>query len=245
MKRILMFATLFLSLVQQLTGQTIATKQNDGRMNTLDATDRFQYIFPYDGRSIELRGSRYLVDTLYHQGELQTTNKLYTTELLYRYDQTQRMVQVKTESGKELWLNEDDVVSFKLFFGNDVIRFTSTTVPNGRKKTLMQVIYQSPTMHLLRDSYKFIFRVKGDETGYTTRQPYNEVRNDYRYFFNNDPNVSFQEIKINKKSFIKLMPTKKVQITNLFKANKSKGELTISKLSEILKALDEKNEKAN
>ena len=241
MKNNLTFAFI-LSCTCITMAQLPSTRTNDGSINLLTSDDRFQYINPFDGRSVAMRGTPYFLDSLYRPGELQTTRKLYTTELLYRFDQTQRMVQIKTENGKELWLNELDVVYFKLFFGEKSVYFISAAVPNSRKKTLLQVIYKSPTMQLLRDSRKYIYRVKSENLdGYSSELVYDEARKDYRYFFNEGEGRIFKEVKINAKSFSNLMPKNRAQITKLFKkAEQTKEGLTITKLAEILKELDKK-----
>jgi hypothetical protein len=235
---------LFLFATYLMVAQQPTTRQNDGRVNLLTSQDRFQFINPFDDRLINVRGTRFFFDSTYRSGELQTTKTLYTTELKYRFDQIERMVQVKLENGKELWLNEKDVVYFKLFIDDKVVDFVPALIPNGRKSmTLLQVIYKSPTMQLLRDSRKYIFRVKSDNIdGYSSEEVYDEVRKDYRYFFNQGESAVFTEVKTDAKSFIKLMPTKRSQISKLFKAAQTKDGLNITKLSAILKELDKKEE---
>ena len=220
--------------------QVVSPRTNDGRVNLVTNDDRFQYLNPYDNRSVSMQGTRYFLDSIYRPGELRTAKGLYTSELLYRFDQAERMVQVKTESGKELWLNEYDVLDFKLFFGNRVIEFVPAAVPNGRKLTLLQVIYKSPTLQLLRDSRKYVIRVKSDNLdGYSSDVVYDEARKDYRYFLNQGVNsIAFQEVKINTKSFVKMMPHKKNLITRLFKAGEAKEGLTVTKVAGIMKELD-------
>jgi hypothetical protein len=243
MKKKMMFP-LFLCVTYLMAAQQPTTRQNDGRVNLLTSQDRFQYINPFDDRLINMRGSRFFLDSTYRPGELQTTKTLYTTELQYRFDQIERTVQVKLENGKELWLNEKDVVYLKIFIDDKVVHFIPALVPNGRKSmTLLQVIYKSPTMQLLRDSRKYIFRVKSDNIdGYSSQEVYDEVRKDYRYFFNTGESAVFTEVKTEAKSFIKLMPTKRSEIARLFKTAQTKGGLNITKLSDILKELDKKEQ---
>lgn len=197
----------------------------------------------FDIRDVPMRGTRYFNDSLYHKGELQTTTALYTTELAYRYDQIERTAQVRMPEGQELWLLEKDIVYFKLFIDDKVLLFEPASVPNGQKITLLQVIYKSPTMQLLRDPRKYVFRVRPEAAdGYSSDIVYDEVRKKYRYFVNKGGNTPFKEIKPTAKSLIKLMPEKKARITQLFKTAQKKGGLTVSKLEEILAQLDEKKE---
>jgi hypothetical protein len=236
---------LFLSITSLAMAQQPTTKPNDGRINFITSTDRFQYINPFDDRLINVKGTRFFFDSIYHPGELQTAKSLYTTELQYRFDQIERMVQVKLENGKELFLNEKDVIYLKMVIGDKEVYFIPASVPNGRKSTLLQVIYKSPTMQLLRDSRKYMFRVKSENIdGYSSEEVYDEVRKDYRYFFNKGENLAFSEVKMDAKSFVKVMPEKKLQIIKLFKAGQTKEGLTITKLAAILKELDKKEEAA-
>ena len=238
-----LFLALLLSISYWAMAQQAAPRQNDGRVNFLTSQDRFQYVNPFDERLVNVRGTRFFFDSIYHSGELQTAKALYTTELQYRFDQIERMVQVKLDNGKELFLNENDVIYFKMLIGDKEVYFIPAAVPNGRKSTLLQVIYKSPTLQLLRDCRKYIFRVKSDNIdGYSSEEIYDEIRKDYRYFLNKGDNMVFTEVKINAKSFAKVMPDKKGQIAKLFKAGQAKDGLTITKLAAILKELDKKDD---
>jgi hypothetical protein len=238
MKKILTTA-FFFNVVGLLMAQVVAPKTNDGRVNLVTEGDRFQYINPFDNRTVAMQGTKYFLDSIYRPGELRTQKGLYTSELLYRFDQTERMVQVKTQSGKELYLNEYDVLDFKMFIGDRVVHFVPAAVPNGRKLTLLQVVYQSPTLQLLRDSRKYVLRVKSDNLdGYSSDIVFDEARKDYRYFMNVGTGIAFQEVKISPKSFVKMMPQKKSLITRLFKAGQAKEGLTLTKVAGIMKELD-------
>ena len=207
---------------------------------TLSSTDRFQYIDPYDIRDISLVGDRFFFDSLYHPGELKTINTLYTTELMYRFDQIEGTVQVKLSDGKQMLLAENELVYCKLFVENDTVVFKPVSVPNGRKKSVVQVIYESPTMQLYRDSRKYIYRAKSANIdGYGSVDTYDEIRKKYRYFFRKNQKGAFTEVKAEAKSFINLMPEKRSLITQLFKSKQaSKGGLTVSKLTQIMLELD-------
>jgi hypothetical protein len=237
MKNLLVFV-LFITAISATTAQT---RTPDGRVNFVSQNDRFQFINPFDEREVNTKGTRYFLDSMYRPGELKTTNQLYTTELLYRFDQIERTVQVRLPDGKEMLLKEQDVVYLKINFGDRSVMFVSAAVPNGYARTLVQVIYQSPTMQLLRDSRKYIFKVKSDNLdGYSSEIVYNDVRKDYRYFFNKGGSRPFKEIKPDAKNFIKVMPERKALITRLFKTAEQKEGVTLTKLSNILKELDKK-----
>ena len=112
-------------------------------------------------------------------------------------------------------------------------------VPNGRKLTMVQVIYKSPTMELYRDPRKYIFRVKSENIdGYSSEKVYDEIRKDYRYYFRKNNTGAFKEVKLTAKAFAAVLPQKRAQIVQLFRAGQTKGGLTISKLAEIMVELD-------
>ena len=214
-----------------------------GRMNLLTSEDRFQYINPFDAREKEIVGERYFYDSLYRAGELKTTKKLYTEELTYRFDQIERTVQVKLDNGKQLFLYEKDIEYCKLFIEGKTVVFMPEMVPNGRRQpTLLQVVYKTPTLQLYRDTRKYIFRVKSEYTdGYSSDKIYDEIRKDYHYYFRKGDKGPFKEVKIDAKSFIDVLPQKRAQILQLFRAGQTKGGLSVTKLSDIMTELDKTN----
>ncbi len=112
-------------------------------------------------------------------------------------------------------------------------------VPNGRKITVLQVIYKSPNMQLYRDARKFIFRVKSNDIdGYSSEKVYDEVRKDYRYYLRVGDSGEFTEVKTTAKSFAQALPEKRSQIDILFRIAKKKEGLTVTKLSDIMAQLD-------
>ena len=212
---------------------------NAGRINLITSNERFQYINPFDGRDVPTRGERFLNDSTFRDGELKTLTNLYTTELKYRFDQIERTIQVKMESGKMLYLFEKDIEYCKIFIDDKVLMFVPAAVPNGRKLTLMQVIYKSPTIQLYRDVKKYVFRVKSANIdGYSSEEIYDDIRKDYRYFLRKGETNNFTEVKIDVKSFVNVLPDKRVQITKSFKAAKANDGLSVSKLAQIMAEID-------
>ena len=212
---------------------------NAGRINLITSNERFQYINPFDGRDIPTRGERFLNDSTFRDGELKTLNNLYTTELKYRFDQLERTVQIKMENGKMLYLFEKDIEYCKIFIDDKVLMFVPAAVPNGRKLTLMQVIYKSPTIQLYRDVKKYVFRVKSANIdGYSSEEVYDDIRKDYRYFLRKGETNNFTEVKIDIKSFVNVLPDKRAQITKAFKAAKANDGLSVSKLAQIMAEVD-------
>ncbi|MBL7817925.1 MAG: hypothetical protein JNL70_23150 [Saprospiraceae bacterium] len=211
----------------------------NGYTNMPTTNDRFQYINPMDLRNIELEGERYFYDSLYRPGELKTKTNFFANELTYRFDQIERTVQVKLDNGKQMFLTESNIDYFKLFIDDKLVTFEPQSVPNGRKLTMLQIIYKSPTLQLYRDVRKYIFRVKSDNNdGYGSNQVYDEIRKDYRYFFRKGDKGAFKELKIDAKSMIAAMPSKKAQINQFFRLNQSKGGMNVTKLAQLMAELD-------
>ena len=240
MKKIFL-SFLWLSPTAFVFAQGIAPNPiNQGKLNMASSDEAFRFVNAYDGRRKDLVGEVYFNDTLYHEGELKTTKRLYTTELQYRFNQVERTVQVKlTDGGKEMYINEKDIVYCKIMIEGKAITLVPAKVPNGRKITVLQVIYKSPNMQLYRDARKFIFRVKSNDIdGYSSEKVYDEVRKDYRYFLRVGDSGEFTEVKTTAKSFAQALPEKRSQIELLFKIGKKKEGLTVTKLSEIMAQLD-------
>lgn len=233
------FLALFLFQGFLTFAQAPSALATSGRLNLPSMDERFQYIYPYDGREKPLVGERYFYDSLYREGELKTTKRLYTTQLSYRFDQIERTVQIKMENDKQVYLYESDIEYLKLFIEDKTVVFMPVKVPNGRKLTMVQVIYKSPTMELYRDPRKYIFRVKSENIdGYSSEKVYDEIRKDYRYYFRKNNTGAFKEVKLTAKAFTAVLPQKRAQIVQLFRAGQTKGGLTISKLAEIMAELD-------
>jgi hypothetical protein len=212
-----------------------------GNLNLATSDEAFRIVNAYDGRKVELVGEPYLNDTLYHEGELKTHKRLYTKELQYRFNQIERTVQIKLTDGKEMYLNEREIVYCKIVIEGKTITLIPAKVPNGRKTTMVQVLYKSPNMQLYRDARKFIFRVKSNDIdGYSSEKVYDEVRKDYRYYLRIGDTGDFTEVKTTAKSFAQVLPEKRSKIELLFKAGKKKEGLSVTKLTEIMTALDSK-----
>jgi hypothetical protein len=212
---------------------------SQGKLSMASSDEAFRFVNGYDGRRKDLVGEVYFNDTLYHEGELKTTKRLYTTELQYRFNQVERTVQVRLDNGKEMYINEKDIVYCKIVIDGKTITLVPDKVPNGRKITVLQVIYKSPNMQLYRDARKFLFRVKSDAIdGYSSEKVYDEVRKDYRYYLRVGDSGEFTEVKTTAKSFAQALPEKRTQIDVLFKIAKKKEGLTVTKLSDIMAQLD-------
>jgi hypothetical protein len=237
MKKIFLCFLCFLSTLFVLAQN--ADPLSVGKLNLASGDEAFRFVGGYDGRKIDLVGEVFLNDTLYHEGELKTSKRLYTNEMKYRFNQVERTVQVRLADGKEMYINEKDIVYCNIVIEGKTITLVPAKVPNGRKITIMQVIYKSPNMQLYRDARKFIFRVKSNDIdGYSTEKVYDEVRKDYRYYLRIGDSGEFTEVKTTVKSFAQALPEKRSQIELLFKNAKKKDGLTVTKLSNIMAQLD-------
>ncbi len=183
-----------------------------------------------DDRVEELYNKRFFNDSIFRQGELRTQKSLFTTELGYRYDQVEKTIEVKTESGKQIYLEAKDVVYCKLFFEDHTAVFMPVTLPKQKDLTLVQVLYKTSTLQLYRNIQKKIVNF--------------EPIKDYRYYIRKDNHSSLKEIEMNEKSLINVLPTKRSRITQFFKGKK-REELTLSKVVSLMGELDKTNNVEN
>jgi hypothetical protein len=201
---------------------------------------RFDNMIVPDERYEGIKGNRYFYDDKYHEGTLTMTRKReFGKDMLFRYDQLEGTVQMKYPDGKEVLVDQNEVLNFNLFVENKSVIFIRLKTPsNSTGFSLVQVIYYSPTLKVVREPRKKLKRV--ENTGaYSQNQIYDTYDNDYHYFMQRGEE-SLIEIKPTAKSFSKALPEKAKKVETLFKAAKSKGELSVSKLAEIIKKLDEK-----
>lgn len=190
----------------------------------------FYHSMALDDRIEELYNKRFFNDSLFREGELRTRKSLFTTELAYRFDQVEQTIEVKTESGKQVYLEAKDVVYCKLFFEDHTAVFMPITLPKQKDLTLVQVIYKTPTLQLYRNIQKKIVNF--------------EPIKDYRYYLRKDNKGLLKEIEINEKSLINELPTKRSRIAQFFKGKK-KEDLTLSSLVHLMGQLDEKENVEN
>jgi hypothetical protein len=200
---------------------------------------RFDNLIVPDERYEGIKGSRYFYDDKFHEGTLTMTRKReFGKDMLFRYDQLEGTVQMKYPDGKEVLVDQKEVLNFNLFVEDKSVVFIRMKTPTNNAFSLVQVIYYSPTLKVVRDPRKKMKRV--ENTGaYSSNQIYDTYENDYHYFMQRGEENPM-EVKPTAKSFSKAMPDKAKKIESLFKAAKNRGELSVSKLAEIIKKLDEK-----
>lgn len=193
----------------------------------------------FDDRYDGIKGNRFFYDDQYHEGELMLNDStLINNQVVYRFDQLTGAVQVKYPDGRELYLKTNNIMTFRVKVGNQDVFFTKGVMPdNLREYRLLQVIYYSPTLKLLRDSRKKLTRVN-DTGAYSKGEVYDEIENDFRYCIQRGDNAP-NEVKPSRKSFIKAMPDLEKKIEQLFNTPQYKSDLTVSKLAELMRKLDE------
>jgi hypothetical protein len=186
-----------------------------------------------------VEGTRYFYDDRYHDGELVLKDKKrFTKPIKYRFDQLEGSVQVLLSDGKELLLEDSTVFSLQLYVSDDkVVSFINTKLPNFEKPRILQIIYQTPKMRLLRDVRKKIMK-KMYIGQSASNVPDDKLIKDYTYYFA-EKGAPLVKIKPNEKGFIKVLPHKKKEIERLFELTKFKKELTVSKLVELMQKLEE------
>lgn len=193
----------------------------------------------FDDRYDGVKGSRFFFNDAFHEGELMFTDSTFLKgNVLYRFDQLAGAVQTQTADNKETYLKNSNILSFKLKIkGQDIIFTRSVTPESPREYKLLQVIYYSPTLKLLRDSRKKMTRVN-DTGAYSKGEVYDQIENDFKYYIvrGNDKPV---EVKPTRKSFAKALPDMERKIEQLFDTPQYKKDLSVSKLGEMMKKLDE------
>jgi hypothetical protein len=227
-----------ISTAMAVNDSKTSAKQDD----LVENKPKFQNVdgnFAMDDRYEGVKGNRFFYDDKYHEGTLiMTKNREFGKDMLFRFDQLEGTVQLKYPDGREILVDQNEVLNFNLFIENKSVIFVRMKTPKSDKFALVQVIYYSPTLKVVRDPRKKLKRV--DNTGaYSSNQIFDTFENDYHYFLQNGEE-NMQEVKPTAKSLSKAMPEKAKKIESLFKTAKGKGELSVSKLAEIMKKLDDK-----
>jgi hypothetical protein len=221
MKKNQLFVLFFLGTVVAVA----QTQDISGPPSTL-----FYHSMAQDARIEELFNKRFFNDSLFRQGELRTRKALFTTELGYRFDQVEQTIEVKTTTGKQLYLEPKDVLYCKLFFEDHTVVFMPVPLPKKKNLTLVQVVYKTPSLQLYRDIRKKIIN--------------SEPEKDYRYYIRKDNKESLKEVEINEKSLVNILPHKRSRITKFFKGKK-KEDMTLSQVVHLMGELDEANKPDN
>ena len=208
--------------------------------STFGNMGRIYHVPNYDILPIETKGSRFFNNETYVKGALKTPDSLYQKDLLFRYDQIDRTLQIKFPDGKVMLLDPRHIVHFKLFIEDKTFLFERSQVSYKREQDILQVIYSSPTMRLLRDARKK--KKKVTETDLYTSAPtahYEVYENDYRYYLVFDNMTKMNAVTISKISFANLIPSKATFVNQLFSREEFRTDLTVTKLKELIHLLDQ------
>jgi hypothetical protein len=234
MKEKIVFVCVFLSL-KCLTAQTIAT-QNAAAQNGSPILNNGNTMITFNERYDGVEGNRFFFDDDYHKGELwMTNNRHYTDQYKYKFDQLAGTVQVQQANGKEILLNIEEIITFQMFIDDKSVTFFKTKLPNADSSAIVQVIYWSPKMALLRDIKKKLVRQR-ESNAYSSGKVFDKIVSDYQYYFSKKDGAIVQ-IKPTKKGLLKVLPEKEAEIEQLFKTKKYE-RLTMSKLAELMQKLD-------
>jgi hypothetical protein len=143
-------------------------------------------------------------------------------------------------NGEEILLDPRRIVYFKLFIEDKTLLFERTQLTYKRESDVLQVIYSSPTMRLLRDARKKKTKVT-DIDLYTSapKAHYVVYENDYRYYLVFGDMAKFTPLSISKTSFSLIIPSKAAFINQLFNKREFRTDLGVSKLKELIRLLDE------
>ncbi len=229
------FITLVFTMIfSKLSSQATFYESAFGNMG------RIYNVTNYDILGTETKGSRYFNDETFVKGELKTPDSLYQKDILFRYDQIDRTLQIKLPNGKEGALDPRNIVYFKLFIEDKPFLFERTQIAYKREQDILQVIYSSPTMRLLRDARKK--KRKVTDTDLYTSAPkahYIVYENDYRYYLVFGDMAKLDPVNISKMSFANLIPSKAAFISQLFDKKEFRTDLTVTKLKELIGLLDQ------
>lgn len=233
-----------------LTGN-IELKNQDNKTLTLNIQQvvNFSIIIKdkfFNFNQINVQGAPYFYSADFHQGELiLSKNRRYKSEFKYRFNQYLGTLEIQYPDNQIFALDNKEVMAFSLNIENKVISFMQIGTTDTNEFKLLQAIYFSPTIKLLRDSNKDIVRESDMTSGYlssskmVSRYLYKE---NYHYFISkvDQPLV---EVQLTEKSLAKVFPEKKKILKKLFAQSKYKEDLTVSKVQDLMQALDKTDKK--
>jgi hypothetical protein len=218
----------------------VNTLTNNSNPNT--GVDMKRHYYIHD--DYKVNGNRFFYDDNYRTGELWTKNGHYSSEMLFRLDQLEGTIQVKLHSGKEILIDEKSIIMFHLFIKDKKIVFVTHDIPNGRKNALLQVIYYSSNLQLLRDSKKVVVDVtspnKVNEGAF-----YLEIQNDYHYYITGSDSEPLKEIHLTEKELTNIFPKHRNKIVKFFKVNSTKEKLTQTNLIQLLDTITQEGNNIN
>ena len=195
-------------------------------------------------KEIKVKESPYFYNDEFQTGELiLTRDRHYKSEFRYRFDQFLGTLEVKYPDNQILIIDNNEILAFSLNIEDKVINFIQVPVANKPNEfKLLQVIYFSPNLKLLRDSKKAIRH--GLAAALASNKPNDKkdtdlsylYREEYSYYLSHEGKL--QEVQLTEKSLSNVLPQKKGELKKLFSQAKYKENLTVSKVFDLMKALD-------
>jgi hypothetical protein len=218
--------------------QALLAQGGDNQGVPKEFLGNFERNLPKENPDKNIRGTRYSTED-YCAGELVMKNgNHYTTELLYKFDEFSNAIQVKFGNGKEVALFYNNIDSFRLFIGKNVVNYIKADVPNeSETNKFYQVIYLSTNYQLIKLPKKVVVNVD-TRNAFGDGEEFKKFENKDIYFLKKGSAKPFEKIKISKKALIELLPTKKETLTKLFDTPSYKGLLDDAKLAALFKEID-------
>ncbi len=204
---------------------------------SLNVKDKF-----FNFKQLNVSGTPYFYNDAFHSGELiLTRNRHYKSEFQYRLNQYTGSIDVKYPDNQIFAIDNKEVQAFSLNIENKDVNFIQVPLadkPNEFK--LMQVIYFSSNIKLLRNVHKDIQQDIEVKSAYLDIEKSNvnyQYKENYHYFISNK-DKPLEEVQLTEKSLTKALPEKKKELKKLFSQAKYADNLTVSKVFDLMKALD-------
>jgi hypothetical protein len=241
MKKYLLFLATILctNLVAQNSPSVAVVQMQSNRLKEINSKS---FDFPtFSLKETEIKGFRYFYDE-YTEGELWLTdNRHYKEGYLFKFDEVENSVQVKSPDGKELLLDKDEVVICQLFIFGSTVSYLGLELPNKDNQdkentyNIFQVLYLSDNYQVLKLPQK---RIRKNPKNMSAGQgfEYDQYVPEYHYFVKKKDGL-LTEFKPNKKDILAQFSEKKGNLEPLFKQAKYK-KLSDALLAELISTVD-------
>jgi hypothetical protein len=165
-----------------------------------------------------------------------TDNRHYKEGYLFKFDEVENSVQVKSPDGKELLLDKDEVVICQLFIFGSTVSYLGVELPNKENDySIFQVLYLSDNYQVLKLPQK---RIRKNPKNMSAGQgfEYDQYVPDYHYFLKKKDGL-LTPFKPTKKGILTQFSEKKSSLEPLFKQSKYK-KLSDALLAELIMMVD-------
>jgi hypothetical protein len=225
---------LCINIVAQNSPSVAVVQMQSNRLKEINSKS---FDFPtFSLKETEIKGYRYFYDE-YTEGELWLTdNRHYKEGYLFKFDEVENSVQVKSPDGKELLLDKDEVVICQLFIFGSTVSYLGVELPNKENDyTIFQVLYLSDNYQVLKLPQK---RIRKNPKNMSAGQgfEYDQYVPDYHYFVKKKEGM-LTAFKPNKKDVLAQFSEKKASLEPLLKQPKYK-KLSDALLAELISMVD-------